>query len=243
MPQGNKEKKPMVSTVKTRSSGQTAVARHMSQVFNYMMGGVALSGLVAFLTTSSPALMNIAMKGGFVFMIVWFLSGMFMQKVVFSLQPAAALGVFAAFSALTGFMLSPLVLAYTGASVVTAFLTASVMFGGASLYGYVTQKSLSGWGNFLMMGAWGLVAAIVVNLVFSLFGNPISGLSFVISLVAVPLFAGMTAWETNQIKETFNRYGSDELTRSRLAILSATSLYLNFVTIFVHLLNIMGQRR
>jgi uncharacterized protein len=221
---------------------QSAVARHMSQVFNYMMGGVALSGLVAWLVSTNPALLSVAVQGQLVFMILWIASGFFMSKIVFSLQPAAALGVFAAFSALTGFFLAPLVLAYTGASIVTAFVTAAAMFGGASLFGYTTQKSLSGWGNFLMMGVWGLLAAVLVNLVFSLFGHPISGMSFVISLVAVPLFAGLTAWETNQIKETFNAYAGDDVMRSRLAILSATSLYLNFITMFIHLLNLLGNR-
>jgi FtsH-binding integral membrane protein len=222
---------------------QTALARHMSQVFNYMMGGVALSGLVAFLATINPAVMNFAIKGQLIFALVWFASGFFIQKVIFSLQPAAALGVFAAFSTLTGLFLAPFVYSYTGASVATAFFTAAAMFGGASLYGYTTQKSLSGWGNFLMMGLIGLFAAIVVNILFSVFGHPISALGFVISLVAVPLFAGLTAYDTNQIKETFSRFGSDELMRSRLAILSATSLYLNFINMFIHLLNIMGDRR
>lgn len=221
-----------------------ALAQHMSQVFSYMMGGVGLSGLVAWLTMSSPAMLAVAMKGNWIFALVWMGFGFVMAPLVMRLQPAAALGVFAAFSALTGFALSPLVYMYTGASVVSAFAIAAIMFGGASLFGYVSQKSLSGWGNFLMMGMWGLVGAAVVNLVASLFfSGPIGGLSFVISLIAVPLFAGVTAWETNQIKETFVAYGRDEVLRSRLAILSATSLYMNFVTMFIHLLSLIGERR
>lgn len=228
----------------TAGQSNPALARHMSQTFNYMMGGVALSGLVAYLTMSNPALLAIAVKGNLIFSLVWLGFGFFIAPLVMRLQPTVALGVFGAFSALTGFALSPLVFSYTGASVVTAFATASIMFGGAALFGYVTQRSLSGWGNFLMLGMWGLLGAVVVNLVASLFfGGAISGLSFVISLVAVPLFAGVTAWETNQMKETFAAYGSNELLRSRLSILSATSLYMNFITIFIHLLQLLGERR
>jgi FtsH-binding integral membrane protein len=231
----------MARTLNT--TAQTAVAQHLNQVFSYMAAGVGLSGVVAYFVNSSPTLLNIALKGNLIFLLVWMGFGFFMHRVVFSLQPAAALGVFAGFSALTGFALSPLVLAYTGASVATAFFVAAAMFAGASAYGYFSQKSLSSWGTFLILCVWGLLAAVVVNLVLVLFGVSVPGLSFAISLIAVPLFAGLTAWEVNTMKETFLSYGGNELTRSRLAILSATSLYMNFITMFIHLLNLIGERR
>lgn len=231
----------MARTLNTTT--QTAVSQHLSQVFNYMAAGVGLSGVVAYLVTSSPALLNIALKGNLIFLLVWLGFGFFMHRIVFNLQPAAALGVFAAFSAITGFSLAPLVMLYTGASVVTAFAVASLMFAGASAYGYFSKQSLSGWGTFLMLGVWGLLAAVVVNLVLMLFGVAVPGLSFAISLIAVPLFAGLTAWEVNTIKETFLTYGGNELNRSRLAILSACSLYMNFVAMFIHLLSLIGDRR
>lgn len=222
---------------------ESAFAQHMSQVFNYMSGGVALSGVVAYLVSTSPMLMNIAIKGNLIFMLVWLAFGFFMHSMVFRLQPAAALGTFAAFSALTGFSLAPLVFMYTGASIVTAFATAAVMFAGASAYGYYTQKSLSGWGTFLMMGTWGLLGLGLTTIVLGLFGVPTGGMSFAFSLIAVPLFAGVTAWEVNTIRETFLQYASDNLMRSRLAILSACSLYMNFINMFINLLQLMGDRR
>lgn len=231
----------MARTLNT--TAQTAVSQHLNQVFNYMAAGVGLSGVVAYLVTSSPALLNIALKGNLIFLAVWLGFGFFMHRIVFSLQPAAALGVFAAFSAITGFSLAPLVMLYTGASVVTAFAVASLMFAGASAYGYFSKQSLSSWGTFLMLGVWGLLAAVVVNLVLMLFGVAVPGLSFAISLIAVPLFAGLTAWEVNTIKDTFLTYGGNELNRSRLAILSACSLYMNFVAMFIHLLSLIGDRR
>ncbi|HEX2859213.1 MAG TPA: Bax inhibitor-1/YccA family protein [Alphaproteobacteria bacterium] len=227
----------------TANTRETAVARHLSQVFNYMAGGVGLSGIVAWLTVNSPALLQVAIKGNLVFMLVWLAFGFFMHRIVFSLQPAVALGVFAAFSALTGFSLAPLMLVYTGASIATAFGVAAVMFAGASLYGYVTNKSLSGWGTFLMMGVWGLLGAMLINLGFALFGSPLAGLQTVISIIAVPLFAALTAYNVNQIKETFAMYGGNELMRSRLAILNATSLYINFLNMFIQLLSLIGVRR
>ena len=219
------------------------LAAYMRQVFNYMAGGVALSGLVAYFTVNTPALLQVAMGAQLLFLIVWFGFGFFMHKIMFNVQPAAALGIFAAFSALTGFAMSPIALAYTGAELVTAFATAAMMFAGASLFGYVTNKSLSGWGNFLMMGAWGLIGLVVVSLVAGLLGFNMSGLSLVISAIAVPLFAAMTAWETNQLKETYAMMGGDDVAQSRSAIYGATSLYMNFVVMFIHILNLLGIMR
>lgn len=231
----------MARTIAART--ESALAHHLSQTFNYMTGGVALSGLVAYMVSASPVLLTLAIKGNLLFMIAWLAFGFFMHSMIFRLQPTAALAVFAGFSALTGFSLAPLVLMYTGASIVAAFATASIMFAGASAYGYFTQKSLSGWGTFLMMGCWGLLGLGVTTIVLGLFGVPTGGMSFAFSLIAVPLFAGVTAWELNTIKETFYSYANDELLRSRLAILQACSLYMNFINIFINLLQLMGDRR
>ncbi|MFZ2586749.1 MAG: Bax inhibitor-1/YccA family protein [Alphaproteobacteria bacterium] len=227
----------------TAYSTEQAFTQHLSQVFNYMSGGVALSGVVAYLVSTSPLLLTLAVKGNIVFMLVWLAFGFFMHSMVFRLQPVAALAVFGVFATLTGFSLAPLVLMYTGASIVAAFATASVMFAGASAYGYYSKKSLSGWGTFLMMGSWGLLGLGLTTIVLGLFGIPTGGMSFAFSLIAVPLFAGITAWEVNTIRETFLQYATDNLLRSRLAILSACSLYMNFVTMFINLLQLMGDRR
>lgn len=232
------------NTITSRSvEQQAALSHHMSQVFNYMTGGVAVSGLVAWAVSTSPALMGIALKGNLIFLIAWLAYGFFMNRIVFSLQPAAALATFIGFSALTGFSLAPIAFLYTGASIVAAFGTAAVMFAGASAYGYLTQKSLSSWGTFLMMSCWGLLGLGLTTMVLGLFGINTAGMSFAFSLIAVPLFAGVTAWEVNTIRETFAMYAADELTRSRLAILSACSLYMNFVNMFINLLQLMGDRR
>lgn len=234
----------MASPIISRTEGrESALSAHMSQVFNYMAGGVGVSGLVAYLAATNPAVMQIAVKGQIVWLFAILGAAFFLQSLVFRLQPAAGLAVFAGFSALMGFALSPLALVYTGSSIATAFFTASVMFAGTAAYGYFTKKSLSSWGTFLIMGVWGLVGASLIGLVLSLFGINMGPMAMVLNIIAIPLFAGLTAWEVNSIRENFAAYGRDELLRSRLAITQAISLYINFINMFTSLLHLMGDRR
>ena len=217
---------------------ESEMAGHMRQTFNYMTGGVALSGLVAWLTASSPELTAIAVKSHWVFFAIWFAFGFFMHKIIFSMAPTAALATFAIFSALTGFSLAPIFLVYTGESIALAFFVAAFMFAGASIYGYTTNKSLAGMSGILSMVGIGLIVAIVANIFI---GS--SGLSFFISLAAVPFVAIATAFEMNMLKETYNQYASDEVTRSKMAIYGAASFYMNFVVMFLHLLQLLGTLR
>jgi len=234
----------MASPIISRTEGrESALSAHMSQVFNYMAGGVGVSGLVAYLAATNPTVMEVAIKGQIFWFIAIIAAAFFLQSLVFRLQPAAGLAIFAGFSALMGFALSPLALVYTGSSIATAFFTASVMFAGTAAYGYFTKKSLSSWGTFLIMGVWGLVGASVIGLVLSLFGINMGPMAMVLNIIAIPLFAGLTAWEVNSIRENFAAYGRDELLRSRLAITQAISLYINFINMFTSLLHLMGDRR
>lgn len=227
--------------MQSRTTGRiadTEMAAHLRQVFNYMTGGVALSGLVAWFTVNNPEMLAIAMKSHWIFLAVWFGFGFFMHKIIFSMSPKAALGTFIAFSALTGFSLSPIALIYTGSSITTAFFVTAAMFAGASIYGYTNPKNMAGMGRFLMMASFGLLAAIIINLFV---GS--SGLSFIISLAVVPLIAIATAFEINQLREQFSMFADDEVVRSKTAIFGATSFYMNFVVMFIHILNLLGVMR
>lgn len=231
----------MIGNMQSRTQTQisdTEMASHLRQVFNYMTGGVALSGLVAWFTVNSPAMLQMAAKSQILFLIVWFGFGFFMHKIIFKLQPAAALGVFIAFSALTGFCLSPLAVIYTGSSIATAFFVTAAMFAGASLYGYTNPKNMAGMGRMLTMVSFGLLAAIVINMFVQS-----AGFSFIISLAVVPLIAVATAFEINQLREQFSMYAGDEVVRSKMAIFGATSFYMNFVVMFIHILNLLGVMR
>ncbi|MCA3243694.1 MAG: Bax inhibitor-1/YccA family protein [Alphaproteobacteria bacterium] len=220
-----------------------ALTHHMNQTFSYMAAGVGVSGIVAYLTMQSPALLNLAVQGGLVWFMVLLGLAFFLHKLIFSLQPAAGLAVFAGYSAFMGFVFAPLVAMYTGASVASAFAVAAIMFAGTAAYGALTKRSLSGWGTFLSMGVWGLLGAVVVTMVMGLFGMQVGFMQTAINLIAVPLFAAMTAWQVNEMRDTFAAYGQDELMRSRLAVLQAVGLYVNFINMFISLLQLLGQQR
>ena len=162
----------------------------------------------------------------------------FLSFRVQKLQPSTALGLFIGYSALSGATLAPLVFAYTQASVVTAFFTAAAMFGAMSVWGYTTKKDLSGFGSFLFMGLIGLIVASVINIFV---GS--NTMSFVISLIAVPLFAGLTAYDMQKIKEIYYHTQGDVAAQSRAAVMGALTLYLDFINLFIHLLQLMGERR
>ena len=222
-------------------AGDSAVAAHMRQVFNYMTGGVALTGLVAWLmmNVQGGALMAQMINSGAFWVLVIAQLGLvfFMSFRINKLQPSTALAMFVGYSALTGATIAPLCYAYTQASIATAFFTAAGMFGAMSLYGYTTKKSLNGLGSFLFMGVIGLLIAMVVNIFLK---N--DGMSFIISLLAVPIFAGLTAYDTQKIKE-IGASALDEVSRSRAAVMGALALYLDFINLFIHLLRLMGERR
>jgi len=165
---------------------------------------------------------------GMVFLISWRID---------RLQPATALGLFMLYAALLGLMLSSVFLVYTGASITRVFFISAASFGALSLYGYTTQRDLSAFGSFLMMGVIGLVLAMLVNIFLQS-----SGLDFVISAAGVLIFAGLTAWDTQRIKEMYDPMEDGTLV-GRKAVMGALSLYLDFINLFLFLLRFLGDRR
>lgn len=229
------------NAVNTRARSENAIASHMRQVFNYMTGGVALSGAVAWFAISynDGALVMSLVQSGMMWLLLIAQLGLvfFLSFRIQKLQPTTALALFAGFSGLMGLSLAPLAFAYTQASIATAFFTAAGMFGAMSAYGYFTNRSLNGLGSFLFMGLIGLVVASVINIFL---GS--DQMSFIISLIAVPLFAGLTAYDTQKIKEIGMQNAGNELAQSRGAIMGALALYLDFINMFVHLLQLIGNR-
>ncbi|SIR37575.1 MULTISPECIES: Bax inhibitor-1/YccA family protein [unclassified Bosea (in: a-proteobacteria)] len=153
------------------------------------------------------------------------------------MSASSARSMFFAFAAVMGVSMSTLLIRYTGASVVQVFFITAAAFGGLSLYGYTTRKSLSGIGSFLVMGLIGLVLASLVNIFLAS-----SGLAFVISLIGVGVFAGLTAWDTQRLKEMYlsSDLGPEEA--AKLSVNGALSLYLNFINMFQMLLSLLGNR-
>jgi uncharacterized protein len=228
---------------------------YMLRVYNYMAGGVALSGLVSWLTYQAAGGDAISVAGGRItglssfgqaifsgpLTIVLFLVTLgivfFMSFRIDRLAPSTALALFLAYAALLGLMLSAVFLAYTVSSISRTFFISAASFGALSFYGYTTRRDLSPIGSFLIMGVFGLLLAIVVNIFLKS-----TGLDFAISMIGVLIFAGLTAWDTQRIKEMYSAM-DDGTVAGRKAVMGALSLYLDFINLFQFLLRFMGNRR
>jgi FtsH-binding integral membrane protein len=215
------------------------VTAFLRAVYGWMCVGLAVTAVVAYAIASSPALI-----GGLVSNRLLFL-GLFLAQigVVFALSarvdrisPGAASLLFVAYSALTGVTFSVILVAYTGASIATTFMVTAGTFGALALYGTTTRRSLAGLGQFFFMGLIGLVLASVVGMFWR---N--SALEFLISVVGVLVFTGLTAWDAQRLKQMAVSVPGSQL--GAYAILGALSLYLNFINLFLFLLRFMGNRR
>ncbi len=224
---------------------------YMIRVYNYMAAGVALTGVVAWFTfnaavqTSAAGQLVLTDFGRTIYggpmMIVLFLGTLglvfFMSFRINKLQVGTALTLFMLYAGLLGLMLSSVLLTYTHASIARTFFITAASFGALSLYGYTTKRDLSPIGSFLVMGLFGLILAMVVNIFLKS-----SGLDFAISGIGVLIFAGLTAWDTQRIKEMYD-VNDDGTASGRKAVMGALTLYLDFINLFLFLLRFMGDRR
>jgi uncharacterized protein len=225
---------------------------HMLRVYNYMAIAVALTGVLAYLTFQAAVATNDAgvitgltsfgqaIFGGpavIVLMLATLGLVLFINFRIQHLQYTTALGLFMLYAALLGVMLSSVFLQYTGASITRVFFISAASFGALSLYGYTTQRDLSPIGAFLIMGLIGLLIAMLVNIFLKS-----SGLDFVISAAGVLIFAGLTAWDTQKIKEMYDVH-DDGTISGRKAVMGALALYLDFINLFLMLLRLVGDRR
>jgi FtsH-binding integral membrane protein len=224
---------------------------YMLRVYNYMAGAVALSGFAAYaaynaavITDASGRITGLTSFGQTLFgplMFVLMLGTLglvfFISYRIERLQFSTAAALFAFYAALLGVTLAPVFVTYTGASVTRVFFISAASFGALSLYGYTTQRDLSAMGSFLIMGLFGLILASLVNVFW-----PSGALSFAISVIGVGVFAGLTAWDTQRIKEMYDSM-DDDGTMGRKAIMGALSLYLDFINLFLMLLRLVGDRR
>ena len=224
---------------------------YMIRVYNYMAAAVALSGVVAYATFSAAVTTNEAGKivltsfGQTIFsgpVMIGLMLGtlglvFFISFRINSLQYSTALTLFMVYAALLGVTLAPIFLTYTGASITRVFFISAASFGALSLYGYTTQRDLSAMGSFLIMGLFGIIIASLVNIFLKS-----SGLDWAISVIGVGVFAGLTAYDTQRIKEMYSSM-DDDGTIGRKAVIGALKLYLDFINLFLNLLRIFGRRR
>lgn len=213
--------------------------QYMLQVYNYMASGIALTGIVAYLTAATPALFN-AIFGTplqWVVMLAPLGFALFFGMRIQHMKATTAQALFWVFAAVMGLSLATVFVVFTGESIARVFFITAATFGAMSLYGYTTKRDLSGMGSFLMMGLIGVVIASLVNLFI---GS--SALQFAISVIGVLVFVGLTAYDTQQIKEMYWE-ADDEETYKKKSIMGALRLYLDFINLFMLLLQLFGQRR
>lgn len=210
---------------------------HMLWVYNYMALGVGLTGVVAMLTYqfTGPELLQSPLV--WVFMLAPLALVFFISVRINKLSAEAARLLFFVYAASMGLSLSTIFHVYTGASITRVFFISAATFGALSTWGYTTQRNLSGFGTFLFMGVIGIVIASLVNMFLRS-----SGLDWMISIVGVGVFAGLTAYDTQRIKATYDR-SDDAAAAGRKAVMGALSLYLNFINLFMFMLRLAGNRR
>ncbi|WP_439817975.1 Bax inhibitor-1/YccA family protein [Zavarzinia sp. CC-PAN008] len=210
----------------------------MLRVYNYMGLGLVLTGIVAYIVGTTPSLyvpiFTTPLK--WVVMLAPLAFVLFFSFRIQTMSASTAQTVFWAFCGVMGLSMASIFLVFTGASIARTFFITAAMFGTMSLYGYTTKKDLSNWGSFLMMGLIGIVIAGLVNLFLQS-----SAMQFVISVIGVVVFTGLTAYDTQRIKEEYAEHYSAE-SRQKMAVFGAFSLYLNFINLFQLLLHFVGQR-
>ena len=225
----------------TTNTVQTAdrVSAFLWKVYGWMAIGLGLTAMVAFAVASSPDLLRVLVGNRLVFFalviaelgLVFFLSARADR-----LAPGTAAGLFAIYSALNGVTLSVVLLAYTGESVTMTFVVTAGMFGALALFGSTTKRSLAGAGQFFMMGLVGLILASLIGMFWH---N--DALQFLISIVGVIVFTGLTAWDAQRLKQMALALPQGQV--GSYAVVGALSLYLDFINLFLMLLRLTGGRR
>jgi len=244
--------RPGVGFARSSQAIDQGLRAYMLGVYNYMTLGLGVTGVVAFLAYKLGAVENAA---GHIVGLTSFGQAIYVSPlrwvVIFaplalvfwlsaarnSMSVSTTRAVFLAFAALIGLSLSTVFVVFTQASIARVFFVTAASFGALSLYGYTTQRSLSAMGSFLMMGLFGLIIASLVNIFLMS-----SGLQWALSIIGVGIFAGLTAWDTQAIKESYYAGAGYEVAEKQ-SIHGALRLYLDFINMFQYLLMLMGNRR
>ncbi|MBB3388361.1 hypothetical protein FHT82_001081 [Rhizobium sp. BK275] len=226
------------SGAQTQALFDEGLRQHMLRVYNYMALGLVITGIVAFIVGSTPALyvpiFSTPLK--WVVMLAPLAFVFFFSFRIQTMSSSTAQMTFWAFCAVMGLSLASIFLVFTKTSIAQTFFITAAMFGAISLYGYTTKRDLSKMGSFLMMGLFGIIIAGIVNIFL---GS--SALQFAISVIGIVVFVGLTAYDTQNIKEQYSE-NYDQESNQKLAVFGALSLYLNFVNLFQLLLNFTGER-
>jgi hypothetical protein len=230
------ERRPFGTTL-TQTQVDEGLRKYMLRVYNYMGSGLALTGIVAYVVAHTGLYQVLYGSGiGFIVMLAPLGIVFFMGAKIKTMKPSTAQTLFWVFSVLMGASLSYVFLTYTATSIVRVFFITAATFGAMSLYGYTTKRSLARWGSFLFMGLIGVIIAMVVNIFMQS-----EFLYYAISVIGVLVFTGLTAYDTQRIKQTYLE-SDGQAVMTKKAIMGALSLYLNFINLFMLLLALFGGR-
>lgn len=217
---------------------------YMLAVYNYMASGLLLTGIVAMLVANSTAIRAVFFAASGTPTLLGWIAVFAPLALVFTLSfginrlsENTVKALFWTYAILMGVSLSTILLAYTGVSVARTFFVTAAAFGGLSLWGYTTKRNLSALGTFLIMGIFGLLIAMVVNMFLRS-----STLDLIVSAIGVLLFAGLAAFDTQKIKSVYFDVAGTEF-RGKAVVMGALTLYLDFLNLFLFLLRFMGDRR
>jgi len=230
------------TSVQTRTRDEAVVDEglraYMLRVYNYMAMGLGLTGVVAYAVSSSPTIMQAIFGSGLMWVAILAPLGLvfFLSFRIHAMKPATAQAVYWLYAGLNGVAFSVIFIAYTQTSIARVFFITAGTFAAVSLYGYTTKRDLTGWGSFLFMGLIGIIIASVVNMFMAS-----SALHFAISVIGVLIFTGLTAYDTQKIKEMYYE-GDEDGTATKKAVMGALRLYLDFINLFLMLLRLFGNR-
>jgi hypothetical protein len=217
-----------------------AVAAFFNAVYSWMAAGLALTAVVAWWTSTRPDIMHQVYHSGV--LIVLFVVEILLVGVISAatqrLSATTATALFLVYAALNGLTLSGIFMVYASATIASAFIASAAMFGVMGLYGMLTKSDLSGWGPILFMALIGLIVASVVDIFMAS-----TALTWIVSYGGVAIFAGLTAYDTQQLRTLAIMTSSDEAAASRYAVNGALRLYLDFLNLFLLMLRILGGRR
>ncbi|HUG45077.1 MAG TPA: Bax inhibitor-1/YccA family protein [Sphingomicrobium sp.] len=229
---------PAVSVSVPRAARDAGLRSYMLSVYNYMASGVLLTGIVALLFYNSGLAAQVMQTPlQWVIMLAPLAFVMVMSFGMNRLSAPTLQILFWSFATAMGLSMSTIFLVFTGISIAQTFFAVAAGFTGLSLWGYTTKKDLSGWGTFLIMGVVGLLVAMLINIFFL----QSAGMQLVISAIGVLIFAGLTAYDTQRIKSMYAYVAGTEM-MGKVVIMGALSLYLDFINMFMFMLNFMGNR-
>ncbi|HEV2336215.1 MAG TPA: Bax inhibitor-1/YccA family protein [Stellaceae bacterium] len=211
---------------------------YMLRIYNYMASGLALTGIVAYVFAQSGMYLSLA-HTPLIYLVMLAPLGlvMWLSYGINRMQASTAQALFWLFAAVMGLSMASIFLRFTGTSVARVFFITAGTFAAMSLYGYTTRRDLTQWGSFLFMGLIGIIIAMIVNIFIAS-----SALQFAISVIGVIVFTGLTAYDTQQIKDMYFESDDGEIAGKK-AIMGALRLYLDFINLFMMLMQLMGTRR